>query len=204
MARARHGLVNDIMKARVFGVSVLALCLAGCALETPPPSTGFMPRDAFGNQVIGQDLAMATFNEAFFAFSHWKMMQGRPADMAMAVASLDAMAGQFSTGGRWWAFDQIAKMQMLQARTRVRAILGISETAPSQEVIDQLVAASHALDAGDEAAALAALSGRVFTMPATQTLALLTHFPYVPIANYATITASNDLYPSGGGGNNTR
>jgi hypothetical protein len=103
------------MKARLFGLSVLALCLAGCALETPPPSTGFMPWDAFGNQVIGQDLAMATFNEALFAFSHWKVMQGRPAEMA--VASLDAMAGQFSTGGRWWALDQIAKMQMLQARS---------------------------------------------------------------------------------------
>jgi hypothetical protein len=189
------------MKARFLGVIFLALCLSGCALEAPLPSTGYLPVDAFGNSVVGQDLTIATFNQALFAFTHWKMMQNRPADMALSVASLDAMAGQFSTSGRWWTLDPIAKMQMLQARERVRAILGISETAPSQEVIDQLVQASKALDAGDQAAALAALSGGAFTMPATQTLALLTHFPYVAIANYAVLTANQDLFPSGGGNN---
>jgi hypothetical protein len=188
------------MKARFFGVAFLALCLSGCALEGPQPSTGFMPQDAFGNSVIGQDPAMATFNQALFAFAHPDMMQDRPAQMALAVASLDAMAGQFSTGGRWWTMDPIAKMQMLQARTRVRAILGISEAAPSQAVINQLVSASKALDAGDQDAALRALSGGVFTQPAPQTLALLTHFPAVPIANHATVAASQDLYPMGGGG----
>jgi hypothetical protein len=160
-----------------------------------------MPLDAFGQSVVGQDPTIATFNEALFAFTHTNMMQDRPADMALAVASLDAMAGQFSTGGRWITFDQIAKIQMLQARMRVRAILGISETAPSQAVIDQLVTVSHALDAGDQAAALAALSGGVFTRPAAQTLALLTHFPYVPIANHAVMTANADLFPGGGGNN---
>jgi hypothetical protein len=192
------------MKARFFGVTFLALCLSGCALEAQPPSTGFMPVDAFGNSVVGQDLTMATFNQAMFAFAHTKMMQNRPEEMALAVASLDAMAGQFSTGGRWMAMDPIAKMQMLQARERVRAIVGISETAPSQAVIDQLVRASKALEAGDQAGALAALSGGGFTVPATQTLALLTHFPYVPIANRATITANQDLLAPGGNANMIR
>ena len=192
------------MKTRLIGVTFLTLCLAGCALEGPPPSTGFMPQDAFGNSVIGQDPTIATFNQAQLAFTHPGLMQNRPAQMALAVASLDAMAGQFSTGGRWMTMDPIAKMQMLQARTRVRAILGISETAPSQAVIDQMVTASKALDAGDQAAALASLSGGVFTQPATQTLALLTHFPDVPIANYATMAASQDLFPGGGGGKDMR
>jgi hypothetical protein len=192
------------MKARFLGATFLALCLSGCALEGPPPSTGFMPVDAFGNSVVGQDLTMATFNQALFAFAHTKMMQNRPAEMALAVASLDAMAGQFSTGGRWMAMDPIAKMQMLQARERVRAIMGISETAPSQAVIDQLVRASEALDADDQAGALAALSGGVFTVPATQTLALLTHFPYVPIANRATTTANQDFLAPGGNANMIR
>ncbi|HEY1857445.1 MAG TPA: hypothetical protein VGG47_09095 [Acidocella sp.] len=167
-------------------------------MEAPLPSTGFMPQDAFGNSVIGQDPAMAAFNEALFAFSHPQMMQKRPAAMALAVASLDAMAGQFSTGGRWMAFDPLAKMEMLQARQRVRAIMGIPETAPSQAVIDQLVKASKALDAGDQAAALAALSGGVFTRPAAQTLALLTHFPDVPVANHATMDANRGMSGPGG------
>jgi hypothetical protein len=186
------------MKVRLLGVTFLTLCLAGCALEAPPPSTGFLPQDAFGNSVVGQDPAIATFNEALYAFSHPKIMQNRPAEMALAVASLDAMAGQFSTGGRWMAFDSLAKMQMLRARTRVRAILGIPETAPSQAVIDQLVRASKALDAGDQAAAMAALSGGVFTRPAAQTLALLTHFPDVPVADHATMNANRALSGPGG------
>lgn len=183
---------------RLLGLTFLTLCLAGCALEAPPPSTGFLPQDAFGNTVVGQDPAMATFNAALEAFAHPGMMQNRPAQMALAVASLDAMAGQFSTSGRWMAMDPLAKEEMLQARQRVRAILGISESAPSQAVIDQLVQASKALDAGDQAAALAALSGGVFTAPAPQTLALLTHFPNVPLANYATMDASRTLYAPDG------
>ena len=186
------------MKARLLGVTFLTICLSGCALEAPPPATGFLPQDAFGNSVVGQDPAVATFNEALYAFSHPQTMQNRPAQMALAVASLDAMAGQFSTGGRWMAFDPLAKMEMLRARTRVRAILGIAETAPSQAVIDQLVRASKALDAGDQAAAMAALSGGVFTRPAAQTLALLTHFPDVPVADHAIMDASRAMNAPGG------
>jgi hypothetical protein len=189
--------VND-MNARFFGLTFLTIGLAGCAQEAPPPSTGFMPPDAFGYSVIGEDPAMATFGAALDAFIHPGMMQNRPAQMALGVASLDAMAGQFSTNGRWMTMDPIAKAQMLQARDRVREILGIPETAPSQAVINQLVTASKALNAGDQPAAMAALTGGVFTRPAAQNLALLTHFPYVPIADQATMNANQDLLPMGG------
>jgi len=169
---ARFG---DDMNPRFLGLVFLAICLGGCAHETPPPSTGFLPPDAFGYALYGEDPAMATFGLA-----------------------LDAMAGQFSTNGRWMAMDPIAKMRMLQARDRVREILGIPETAPSQAVINQLVTASKALNAGDQPAAMAALTGGVFTRPAAQNLALLTHFPYVPIADQATMNANQDLLPMGG------
>ena len=173
--------------------------LTGCAYETPLPSTGYLPADAFGNSVIGQDPAIAATNAATEAFAYPGMMQGRPAQMALAIASLDAMAGQFSTGGRWMAMDPIAKQQMLDARNQVRGILGVPETAQSQSLIDHLVAASHALDRGDQAAALTALSGADFTKTPAQTLALLTNFPKVPNANYATMAASQDLFPMDGG-----
>jgi hypothetical protein len=187
------------MNPRFLGLVFLAICLGGCAHETPPPSTGFLPPAAFGYALYGEDPAMATFGLALDAFVHPGMMQNRPAQMALAVASLDAMAGQFSTNGRWMAMDPIAKMQMLQARDRVREILGIPQTAPSQAVINQLVAVSGALDAGDQAATMVTLSGGVFTWPATQNLALLTHFPYVPIADQAMMNANWDLLPMGGG-----
>jgi len=193
------GLVSD-MNPRFLGLVFLAICLGGCAYKTPP-STGFLPPDAFGYALYGEDPAMATFGLALDAFVHPGMMQNRPAQMALAVASLDAMAGQFSTNGRWMAMDPIAKMQMLQARDRVREILGIPLTAPSQAAINQLVMVYRALDAGNQAAAMATLSGGVFTRPATQNLALLTHFPYVPIADQAMMNANWDLLPGGGGRN---
>ena len=136
---------------------------------------------------------------ATYAFAHPAAMQGDPAQMALAIASLDAMAGQLSTVGRWMDMNSLAQFEMLDARTRVRAIIGISPDVPSQTVIDALVAASHALDRGDHAAAERALTGPGFSMAPTRMLALLAHFPAVPIANRATMLASQYLFPGGGG-----
>lgn len=178
--------------------------LAGCSYETPMLSTGYLPLDAFGNSIIGEDPAIAATSAATEAFAYPAKMQERPARMALAVASLDAMAGQFSTSGRWIAMDLITKMEMLDARNQVRSILGVPETTQSQSLIDHLVAASHALDQGDQTVALAALSGPDFTKTSVQTLALLTNFPRVPDANYATMAANQNLFPSGGGSDSTK
>lgn len=172
--------------------------LASCALETPPPSNGYMPEDAFGSAVIGEDPAMAAANDATWVFAHPASVQGKPAEMALAVASLDAVAGEFSTVARWARMDSLVKLEMLRARARVRQILGVRPNAPSQAVIDALVAVSKALHRGDQPAALRALSAPVFTKPPQRALAVLTHFPYVPLANHATAFASQYLYPGGG------
>jgi hypothetical protein len=184
---------------RWLGIIGLCLALAGCALESPIPSTGYLPQDAFGNAAIGQDPAITATQTATFAFAHPAAMQGEPARMALAIASLDAMAGQFSTVGRWSGMNGLAQLEMLEARKRVREILGISPDLPSQTVIDALVAASHALDRDDRPAAERALTGPGFAMLADRMLALLTHFPAVPIANRATQLASQYLHPQGGG-----
>lgn len=183
---------------RLLILPLLSLGLAGCALETPPPSTGYLPPGAFGNAIINEDPAIAAANDATWVFAHPAGVQGNPAEMALAAASLDAMAGQFSTSPRWERMDTLVKLQMLQARSKVRRILGVRVGAPSQAVIDVLVAASQALHRGDEQAALSALSAPVFTFPPSRTLAILTHFPYVPLANHATAFASQYLYPGGG------
>ena len=190
------------MISRFLLIAFFVTGLAGCAYETPVPSTGYLPLDAFGNSVFGEDPALACTNAATEAFAYPAKMQGRPARMALAIASLDAMAGQFSTRGRWVGMNEVTKLQMLEARNQVRAILGVPETTQSQSLIDHLVAASHALDQDDQAAALAALSGPDFTKTPEQTLALLTNFPRVPIANQATMAASQDFFPMGGGFNN--
>jgi hypothetical protein len=175
-------------------VVLVCMALGGCHLRVaPPPSTGYLPADAFSATAVGQDPDLAAVQEAMIAFAYPARMYGRPAEMALAVASLDAMAGQFSTRGRW--AGATSSQEMLDARTEVRGILGVPENAPSQSVIDQLMAAHRALNNGDQKAALAALSGPDFTKTPAQTLAILSRFPSAPTANMATIDAESDFFP---------
>ena len=176
-------------------LSLVCLALGGCLHVKPAPSTGYLPADAFDTIAVGQDPDLAAVQEAMIAFASPARMQGRPAEMALAIASLDAMAGQFSTGGRWFGMNSIPKQEMLNARAEVRGILGVPENASSQSVIDQLMAASRALNKGDQKAALAALSGPDFTKTPAQTLAILAHFPKAPVANSATMNADLNFFP---------
>jgi hypothetical protein len=178
-------------------VPLICLVSGGCGLHVAPaPSTGYLPADAFSTIAEGQDPDLAAVQEAMIAFAYPTRMYGRPAEMALALASLDAMAGQFSTSGRWAGQESIPKQEMLDARSEVRDILGVPENAPSQSVIDQLMAASRALDKGDQNAALTALSGPDFTRTPEQTLAILAHFPRAPIANGATMDANANFFPA--------
>lgn len=184
-----------------FLIAVLAAFLGGCALETPPPSTGYLPADAFAGRVIGdQDTAFIATNEAAYAFGHPGAMQGRASEMALAVASLDAIAGQFTTDGRWLDMNPLAKIDMLDARRAVRRVLGIAPGTASQTVIDSMITISQALRHRDRKAALAAARGPEFTYPPERTLEILGHFPPVPVANQATSFARRYLLPGGGMG----
>ncbi len=185
------------MMRRILPLLLAGFALAGCVHVAHVPPPGYLPEDAFGNSVVGEDPAFAAVTDAMMAFAYPQRLQGNPAGMALAIASLDAMAGQFAASGRWAGWDEMTKQEMMDARTQVRAILGVPANASSQAVIDHLVAASHALDRGDQAAALAALSGPEFTASPARTLAILSHFPRVPAANKATMDANLNFFPSG-------
>jgi hypothetical protein len=179
--------------------AIAALGLAGCAM-TPSPPPGYLPADAFGNAVQGQDPTVAATEDARIAFAYPGRMQGKPAQMALAIASVEALASQFDASGRFAANDATSQLEL--ARSRLRQILGISQAALPQAVIDPLVAASRALREGDRQAALVALGGPVFLRPPRQTLGLLSHFPSVPAANLAMVEASNAEFPQDGGDQN--
>ncbi len=193
--------IQDVFGSRRVGLIAagfaVALGLSGCALEQPGPSVGYMPTNSFSHTAIGEDPAIAAIDDATSAFAHPRAMQGHPARMALAVASLDAMAGQFATGGRWLSMNSLAKQQMLEARSAVRRQLGIVPGTPSQTVVDDLVGASQALGRGDQAGAVQALTSPAFTLGPARTLALLAQFPAMPIANHATMFASRYLFPGG-------
>ncbi len=180
---------------------LLLMAMAGCVPSAPPPSVGYVPAGAFGPGAVQEDPQSAALGTAEEAFAHNGAMQGRPADMAFAVACLDAMGGQFSGPGRWIGTGSTAPAQMVQARDAVRETLGIPVAAPSQDVIDHLVAFSQSYRAGDTAAALADVSGPLFTKGASQTVAILAHFPGSEDADAATFAAQDLLFPAGGGDN---
>lgn len=192
----------EVMKRRI--IIIAALVLTSCAgmqgfnSDLPAREVGSLPTDTFGDSVVGEDPVIAAMNAATYAFAHPGAMQGEPADMALAIASLEAMAGQFATGGRWTGMDSLAKMQMLDARAKVRVVLGVAPDADCQDVIDGLVGAAQAIKRNDPAGARLALAGAEFTKGPDTTLRLLAHFPPVPAANVATQTASRYLYPMGG------
>ena len=173
-------------------LAVLLLAwLGGCALETPPPTTGFLPYRALAFRARGVDPGWGATGDGLVAFE--SAGRGDPAGMALAVASLDAMAGQFATGGRWLGMDQFVKLEMLNGREKVRAVLGISATADSQTVIDGMVGAAQALKRHDQAGAQAALTAPVFSLGPARTLALLADFPCVQDANVATQAAEQNI-----------
>jgi hypothetical protein len=109
------------------------------------------------------------------------------------------MGGQFSGPGRWVGTASTAPAQMRQARDEVRTILGIPLSAPSQAVIDRLVAFARAEQAGDGQAAMTALQSPDFTKGPAATAALLAHFPGDEDADAATFAAQDLLFPMGGG-----
>ncbi len=110
---------------------------------------------------------------------------GDPAEAARALAAVDYLAGALYSNPHWTGFPAITKIQMVQGRDEVRALLGVPPGTPSQVVVDGLIRASTAFDARNIAGAEAALPASVFTLGPQRTVALLTNLPYLPRANVA-------------------
>jgi len=170
-----------------------ALAAAGCAAATPPPDTASIPLWAMPYWQ-GDDIAIM---HAEWAWADPSRTHGLPSEGARAVAEIDYLAGELSSNPRWVAMSPFAKMQMLQARGDVRRVLGIAPDAPSQAVVTALIATLAALDAGNEAMALASLSAPVFTLGPERTFALLTALPYVQTANLGTTRAAQSATEPG-------
>lgn len=160
------------------------LALAACS---PPVDTAVMP------PVSG----LVDPNNAIFyanwAFSSAARTRNDPASAARAVAALDYAAGAINTNPRLEFMSLVINGEMLDAREEVRRVLGIPPAAPSQAVVNGMIAASLALGSGDHAQALAALNAPIFTLGPQQTLAVLSNMPFVREANIATSHAAGAI-----------
>ncbi|HEY0203981.1 MAG TPA: hypothetical protein VGC15_07520 [Acetobacteraceae bacterium] len=175
-------------------VLLAAVCIlpAACGNIQPfVPDTARLTTAQLGS---GFDPDVTAINQAQWAFADAGRTYGRPIEAARAAASMDYIAGQFYTSPRWSNISALTKEQLLQGRQEVRAALGIPPSTPSQAVVNQLTAAGNALADGNQALALAQLSGPTFTTPPEQVLARLTNMPYLQKANVATMRAANELY----------
>jgi hypothetical protein len=172
---------------------LVSLTLAGCAAITPPPDTAQLPPGAFG--LFDNDVAAA--NQASWALASPARTRNDPVDAARACAAVDYLAGELSSNPRWVTLSPLTKQEMLQARVDVRQVLGVVPNAPSQFVVNALLQFTAAWQAGNQSAALQALSAPVFTLPPQQTLAILSNLPLIRSANVASIDAANQMLPGG-------
>jgi hypothetical protein len=168
-----------------------ALVLGGCAV-TPPPDTSQLPPGALGGNA---DPDMMAINTAEWAFANPARTRGNVVNGIRAVVSIDYLAGELSSSPRWDFMSSLTKQQMLAARLEVRQALGIEPNAPSQAVVNALLALSVN---PTPATANQLLRPPVFTLPPQETLARLDNLPYLPIANRASLRAGQQQYPSNG------
>ena len=86
--------------------------------------------------------------------------------------------------------------QLRDARREWRGVLQIAPDAPAQAVINALYAAGRALDAGNSAAAAAALPTSIFLRGGAATIAQLSALPRLPVTASAATTAQQALLTS--------
>lgn len=174
------------------GISLLlasSLALSACAgMQAQAPSTAVVAPAALHTN---GDVDVQALNIAAYDFGHWREMQGDPAMAAEAVATLDYMGGKLNTAPRWsLAVPALFRMNMLAARNKVRAYLGIGEAVPSQQVVDTMLRLAAAWRAEDQARVAQLLASPFFTLGPQQTAARLGKLPYMPDVANATAHAA--------------
>lgn len=178
-------------------VLALVAALAACAPYREPAPTVSLPRDAV--QGAGDPLRSA-LSLVSSAFAAPRRLAGQPVVAAHAIASMEFLTVDLPQNPRVRGAVGAVVPQLMQARVEWRAVLGIAPDAPPQVVIDQLFAAGRALEAGQQAAAVTALSNPIFTRGGAATLAMLSDLPVLRQTNAAAVQVSQQLQSTDGTG----
>ncbi len=184
------------MKALCLAVAG-ALTLAGCAQPGfGPTDAATMPRTAAGAPELTQDQAIGL---AGWALGDPANTAGNPERAARALAAEDWLAGQTTLYGNFDGYAPGGEPSWARLREQARAAIGVAPNAPSQQVVDRLLAAADALAAGNTGAAKAQLASPVFTLGADGTLAALAHLPSLPAREWAFAELGRNVNRGGGG-----
>ena len=174
----------------IFAVLLVAAALAGCGPLPPPPDVAQLPPGVFSP--LDQDVPATQY--AQYAFADAARTYGNPVAGAQAVLAMDYIAGQLTTSPRWANIDATTQMQLLEGRVQTRRAVGIAPNAPSQLVVNSLVAARNDLATGNQQAAAHDLDNAAFPAGGEHAVQLLANLPYIPAANVATQHAAEELF----------
>jgi hypothetical protein len=189
MSQPMRSLLSGLFGAGGHLLAVAAVVtVAACASETLP-DTATMPNGALNTN---GDIDIRSLDIAAYDFSH--PIKGDPAQAADAIAALDYMGGKLSTSPRWVIMPSLYRVQMLQSREILRQLVGISPTAPSQAVVDTMLALSQAYRAQDQTEVQRLLGAPIFTVPPAEVAARLNDIPLIPIVNAATRGADSNAF----------
>lgn len=170
-------------------IAAILATVAACGPLAPAADTAQLPPGVFG--ASDQDVPAAEY--AQFAFADAARTYGNPVAGAQAVLAMDYLAGQLNTSPRWANIEATTQMQLLQGREQTRAAVGIAPNAPSQLVVNSLVAARNDLAAGNKDAAAKDLDNAAFPGGGAKAVQALANLPYIRIANIATQNAAEAL-----------
>jgi len=168
----------------LFLLAVLAL--GACGLK--PVDLAVMPQGTYGPGVDVDEGAIATAEATLGPATPPQTEIGR---LALALASVEYLAGEYSAGGRWGLLNPLVQAEMMMARDEIRTALAVAPQATSQQVVDSLLAVSHATGADEQRAALA---GPFFTLGAEPTRARLQAMPPLPLTRGAMVYVSHHLF----------
>jgi hypothetical protein len=174
------------------------LALAGCAQsDLSGANTASMPLNPSGGPELNQDQAISL---SAWALKSPENTAGKPGVAARALAAEDWLAGQTMLYGNFGSYAPGDELSWSTLRQQARAAIGVAPNAPSQELVNRLLAASDALDAGNEAAAKAQLSSPIFTLGPDRTLAALSNLPPLPGWGWAFAELNRNVDRSYGNG----
>jgi hypothetical protein len=173
---------------------VVCISTSGCEAISPLPSAAELPVGMYG---VYQDNDVGAMNQSSWAFAQPARTQGNLVDAIKAVIAVDYLADELAVNPRWLQISPIAKQEMVQARVDIRRLLGIAPDASSELVVNSLVRALAAFQAGDQRSVKQALAVPVFTQAPEQTLYILTELPYIRSANVATSDVAAQAFPGG-------
>ena len=173
---------------------LLSAAAAACGALAKPPDTAQLPPGVFSPS--DQDVSATQY--AQYAFADSARTYGNPVAGAQAVLAMDYIAGELTTSPRWANIGATTQQQLLDARAQTRQAVGIAPDAPSQLVVNSLVAARNDLASGDQAAAARDLDNAAFPAGGAHTVQVLANLPYIQAANVATQQAAEQLFQPDG------